>query len=120
MQQKLNKNSTKKIHWGKTIVPSIAKGFFFDVYENAKRKYSYRDISEILLEKYQVKISPSTLYRWSKKRGWINEFNEALLNGFLEALKHFDVNLEHVDVDLKHVDVDLKHVDVDLKHVDVD
>jgi len=108
MQQKFNKNSTKKIHWGKTIVPNIAKGLFFDVYENAKRKYSYRDISEILLEKYQVKISPSTLYRWSIKKGWIKEFNKALLNGFLEALNECDLNLKISDVDLKISDVDLK------------
>jgi IS30 family transposase len=86
MQQKINKNSTKKIHWGKTIIPNLAKIHFFEVDERAKRKYSYREISEILKEKYQVKITPSTLYRWSVKKGWIKEFNEALMKGVIEAL----------------------------------
>ena len=72
------------------IYPSLAEKLFFELDElsmDTKRKYSYREIAELMYELYDVKIHYSTICRWAHKFGWLELWGNAVKEGMLRALK---------------------------------
>ena len=77
-----SKGRVMKLHWGNTVIVNIAKKLYLQPIKSwgvYKRKYSYRDIQEILQEDYKTKVAHTTIYRWAKKYNWEKDFQELLL-----------------------------------------
>lgn len=82
--QKLNsKESVMKLHWCNTVIVNLAEKLFLQVslfeVDFIRRRYSYRNIQEILQEDYQIKIAHTTIFRWAKKHNWEKKFKELQL-----------------------------------------
>jgi hypothetical protein len=95
MQQKLGSQSQrgKKTRWSKLIYPALAERLFFELDElsmDTKRKYSYREIAELMYELYDAKIHYSTICRWAHKFGWLELWDNAIKEGTLDALRELE------------------------------
>jgi len=88
MQQKLHKTQ-----WSKLIYPNLAIQLFFELDPNSwdtKRRYSYRDISMLMQERYKVRIHYSTICRWAHRFRWIELWENANKEGTLNALQELE------------------------------
>jgi hypothetical protein len=94
MQQKLYKS--KRVHkkqWSKMIYPNLAFKFFWQLdplYYDVRRRYSYRDISELMLKEYGVKIHYSTICRWAHRLRWLELWDYEIMRGLMEAMEKLE------------------------------
>jgi len=116
MQQKINKNSTKKgkykkVHkkqWSKMIYLNLARKLFFELDELSyypMRHYSYRGISRLMREKYGAKIHYSTICRWAHRYKWLELWEHEVKKGLMEAQEELerDRNLQRYFERVKEV-----------------
>ena len=68
---------------------------------HAKHKYSLREISYLIKQKYKVSYNPSTIMKWSVKHGWQDIWNEEIRQGIIETITEIyseDLKIEPSDL----------------------
>ena len=76
---------------------NYAKGLYLQVNDNEKKVYSLRDISNILLKKFNIKVSYATISFWSKQGNWKNEFEILKNANKKKEVVSIDKQTEHLD-----------------------
>jgi hypothetical protein len=71
----------------------LARGLFFELNSLSyypMRRYSYRGISKVMLEKYGAKIHYSTICRWAHRYKWLDLWEHEFKKGLMEIEKEFE------------------------------
>jgi len=70
----------------KEDIIAFVKELFLTPDEQGNHKYSLRDISTEVLQKFHNKIDPKTILNWAEKYGWKQLWEEGVRQGVTEAI----------------------------------
>lgn len=87
-----------------------AREMFLDVDSDGKKIYSYRQISDILQDRYNVEVGHVVIYQWATRYGWKDLKERVLQNGNKQAAQVVSEIITTTDEERENLIEDVKRI----------